>query len=361
MTINANSAFINIAVTVLMVLMIFILPALDHMICRKLGISLYGSLSTNPDADRLLQIRQIILVFMFALYISALLYVTLFSRTAAADYAVHIALYDDLTKAVHIDLGFLELIRLLFAEGFRAALSHVEIVKAADITQVYMNIALMVPMGYLLPYIFPWFQKKVRQRPVLACFLFALLIENIQLMTRRGFYDVDALVSNTIGGFFGQQMYITIAYVLTHPQWRKDLHRYRRWRRTARKSALYPFLRRLNVSRTTIYASDETAVWDFYVRKLGFRVRRQLVPEDAESTSFLLEAAGTQVEILCSNQPEEFPEQYLTFSCRRLDKVKKRLVKHGIDDGIYESDPYTDVRTLRFKGPDHVTITILEE
>ena len=97
-----------------------------------------------------------------------------------------------------------------------------------DITQVYMNIMLFVPMGYLLPYIFDWFRAKVQIRPVAACFITAFLIENLQLVFRRGFYDMDDLVSNTAGGFVGQLLYIAVAYVVTHPDWRRERDSYRR-------------------------------------------------------------------------------------------------------------------------------------
>ena len=361
MVINGNSYTVNIAVTILMIVMIFVMPAADRLVCRRLGISLQDTVSTNKDADSLLKLRQVVLILIFAVYIAAMLYVTLFSRNAAADYKINTALYNDLAGSFRIDLGFLDFFRILFREGWSSAVSHIRIVRTSGITQVYMNIALMVPMGYLLPYVFRWFRDKVRIRPVLACFAMSFLIENIQLVTKLGYYDVDDLVSNVLGGFIGQEMYILTAYVLTHPQWRKELRNYRRWRRIAKKSILFPFMRKISVSRTTIYATDETVIWDFYVHKLGFRMRRQLIPEDSDSTSFLLEAAKTQVEIICLNHPEELPPQYLTFSCKGLDKVKKRLTAHGIDDGVYESDIYTQARILRFSGPDNVTITILEE
>ncbi len=361
MPVNPNSLLVNLLVTLLVIVMIFVMPALDRLICRKAGIHLDGQLSDNEHSDSLLRLRQILLVFVFLIYIGALLYLTLFSRTAANEYTIHVALYNDLAGSFRIDLGLFELIRVLFTEGISSALSHIEIIRTANLTQVYMNIALMIPMGYLLPYIFRWFRERARLRPVLAIFLISFVLENIQLITRRGFYDADDLVSNTIGGFLGAHMYITVAYVLTHPEWRKELKQFRRWRRNARKSVLFPFIRKISVSRTTLYATDETVVWDFYVKTLGFRVRRQLVPEDSKTTSFLLEAARTQIEIICLNEERQLPEQHLTFSCRNIRKVRKRLMKHGIDDGIYEPDIYTNIRTLIFSGPDHVRITILED
>ncbi len=361
MLINPNSITVNILVTIMVVMMIFVLPAIDRRVCGKLGIDLSGGVSENAQADRLLKLRQLVLYLMFGIYILAVLYLTLLSRNAGSNFQVHVDLFQDAANSVQSDIGLMDILRIMFTEGIGSALSHIRVIRISGLTQVYMNIALLVPMGYLLPYMFRWFRQRVMIRPVMAAFITSFLIENIQLMTKRGLYDADDLVTNTFGGWIGQMMYIAVAYVLTHPDWKKDLKQYRRWKHNARKAVLYPFMRKISVSRTTLYASDETAVWDFYVKTLGFRVRKQLIPEGSDETSFLLEAAHTQIEIRCLNRREEFPPQYLTFSCSDLASIRKRLQKHGLDDGIYETDEYTGGRKLKFTGPDNVTFIILDE
>ena len=67
------------------------------------------------------------------------------------------------------------------------------------------------------------------------------------------------------------------------------------------------------------------------------------------------------MEVRCSNRPDKLPTQYLTISARNLSQIRKRLIKHGIETGPFEQDPYTDQRRLTFTGPDGVIITILEE
>ena len=186
------------------------------------------------------------------------------------------------------------MIRILFTKGFREAMSHIQIVNTANITQVYMNIMLFVPMGYMLPYFSGWFRAKVRIRPAVACFLISFGIENLQLITRRGFYDMDDLVSNTIGGIIGQFLFISVAYVVTHPNWRKELKSYRRWKKNARERTLYPFARKMGLSRTALLATNEEEIWDFYVMKLGFRLIKQIVPLDQPGTDMLLEMGKYQ-------------------------------------------------------------------
>lgn len=354
-----NNSKITIGVTVLMIVMVFVLPWLDRTICKKLGVNLNDGISSNPNAARLLRLRKTLLIVMFGIYLLALLYTAFFSRAASDDYLVHVALYEDLANSVKIDYGILQFIKAIFTDGFQDAMTHVSI-HLDDINQVYLNIVMFVPMGYLLPYIFDYFRKKVNYRPVLACLICSVLIENIQLITKLGYYDVDDIFSNAIGGFIGQELYIVVAYVLTHPNWRKDIEKYRNWKKKAKEKTLYPYLGKMGVTRTTIYATDEKAIWDFYVDKLGFRVLRKNVVKDSKITEYLFAVGKNQVEIICYNEERKLPEQYLTFTFNNLDKLKDRLVKEGIDDGIYEKDKYSDLRLLRFKGPDEVNVVILE-
>ena len=196
---------------------------------------------------------------------------------------------------------------------------------------------------------------------MVACFILSLATENLQLIFRRGFYDLDDLLSNTLGGFIGQMLFISIAYVVTHPDWRQELKAYHRWRRHARHMTLYPFARKIGLSRTTLLATYEEAVWDFYVDKLGFRVKKQVMSLDDIDTRFLLVMGSSQVEIICFNKRKMIPVQYLTISARNLVKIKKRLEKNGIEVGEFHRDPYTDLRCLSFTGPDRVCITVIEQ
>ena len=344
-----------------MLLMVFLLPWLDRMICRKLELNLQGGVSRNPRAEMLLRIRQIILYVIFGIYLLAVAYLVFFSRSASRDYQIHIALFEDLKNAIHIDFGFLAFIKTVFTEGFSAAWSHVRIEKAEDIAQVYMNIMLFVPMGYLLPYTFDWFRAKVNIRPAVACFVIAFLIENLQLIFRHGFYDIDDLVTNTIGGIIGQFLYVSVAYVVQHPDWRKERESYRRWKRNAKTRTLYPFARRMGLTRATLSATSEEAVWDFYVMKLGFRLMKQIVPLDSLGTDMLLQMGKMQVEVHCTNANEELPPQTLTLSVRKLRPVIRRMEENGIPVSPIRQDTYTGLRCVELQGPDNVTILIIED
>ncbi len=361
MSLNANAFSTNVLVTVLVALLVLVLPWLDRRICSKLGLNLQHGVSENPHADFLLRLRQFLLFLVFVVYIAAYVYLVFISRAGTEGYVVHIAPFADLQKAIATDNGVFDILVILFTEGFQEAISHIRVVKFEDITQVYMNMMLFVPMGYLLPYVFEYFRARANVRPVVACFIISFVTENLQLITKRGFYDMDDLLANTLGGLLGQMFFVSVAYVVTHPDWRTEVSSYRRWKRTARKSPLYPFSRRIGISRTTLLGTDEDEVYYFYATKLGFRPRKQMSVDLSIGTNFLFEMGKTQVEVRCSNRPDKLPPQALTFSADNLPRLKRRLKKFNVETGPFENDPYTGERTLSFSGPDGVQITVIEE
>lgn len=358
---NPNGLTANVMVTILTLVMVFILPALDWYICRRVGVSLTDGVSTNKNADKILHIRKILLICMFGIYLLLVGYVTMFSRSAYNDYQIHIALFEDLTSSIKIDFGILGFIVAIFKEGFSAAVSHIKVQNVENITQVYLNVCMFIPLGYLLPYIFDWYRRRPIGKTVITSFLASLLIENIQLITKRGFYDIDDIVSNTLGGFLGVLMFRSVAYVLTHPDWRSDLRNLRLWRSEAKRTALFPFFKKIHYSRTTVMADDSTAVLDFYIKKMGMYLARTIVSEDGRESDYLFEFGSNQLEVRCLQQPASIPDQRITLACNNSEYLKKRLEQHGITVSDYDADKYTGLRTFNIEAPCNTAITIIEE
>lgn len=351
----------NILVTVLMVAMVIVFPAVDTAVCRKLGVSLSDRLSSNPDADRLLHLRKYLLIGIFVLYLLGVSYVTFFSRNAAKDYLLHISFMEGFISSFNIDLGILGFLNMILQKGLPEAISHVKVNNFENIYQVYLNTCMFVPLGFLLPYVFDRYRKNGRRKILVTSFLASLAIENIQLVTRMGYYDIDDLFTNTLGGLIGYLLYIAFAYIITNPNWRQDLKEYNRWRFHFRNRALSPYFRRFHVSRTTLLASDREAVKSFYGDKLGFFLRKTVEDGEGELTGYLFEFGKTQLEIRCSKAYAGMPEQQLTIACNNSEYLKRRLGKHQIDVSSYEEDPYTGLRTFSFEGPDRTIVTIIEE
>ena len=357
---DVNSLTINLLITVLVGALVFLLPWADRRICRRLKLNLHGGLSENPDADRLLRLRQRLLASGVVLYLLLFAWLVFFSRSSMPGYTVHVAPLEDLKNAFSTPTGFTGWFRTLFTEGVSAAFSQISVVRPEDISQFYLNMMLFVPLGYLLPYTFHLFRAGVNTRPVLFCLLLSFVVENLQLVTRRGMYDFDDIISNTLGGWIGQLLYIAVGFVLTHPGWRQDFRELRRWRRRARRTALFSYTKKPGMFRTTLRGTDQAAVCDFYRDRLGFRLRQQLNRRESGDVVFLFEMGRTQIQVICA--PREAPPeiQYLTMYTTRLPAVRRRLEANGIRPGDYRRDPCTGLRLLRFRGPDNVRVEIME-
>ena len=69
--------------------------------------------------------------------------------------------------------------------------------------ELLMNIFMFIPLGFLLTAL-------VRENiwvPVLVCFLITLGIETLQLITRRGFFELPDILLNMTGAFIGYGIY----------------------------------------------------------------------------------------------------------------------------------------------------------
>ena len=71
MDLDVNILEINLLVTVFVAVLVFLLPLLDRRICARLGVNLQHGLSSNPNADRLLRVRRLILLGVFFVYLLA--------------------------------------------------------------------------------------------------------------------------------------------------------------------------------------------------------------------------------------------------------------------------------------------------
>lgn len=360
MSVSGSNLYFNIGITAAVLLFVLLMPLVDRLVCKKLKINVEHSLVGNSRENRLLRLRMAVLYFVLAVYLAANVWLVFFSRSAAEEYLVHVDPLGDLINSVRIDSGILGTITEIYSLGLSEGLSNIHVEKPEDIAQVYMNVMLYVPLGYLLPYVFEFCRKRMRIRPVLCCFVASFITENLQLVFRRGFYDIDDLLSNTLGGLIGQTLYITFAYVTANPDWRKELSSFRRWKRRARKRTLYPFARRIGTSRTTLIARDENVVKDFYVRQLGFRPIKKLTYGDDPEVDYLMQIGSFQLEVICTGTDFTLRDQYLTMSVSNIPRVKKRLEKNGFETGDYETDPYTGLRMLTIEGPEHVHISFLE-
>lgn len=93
---------------------------------------------------------------------------------------------------------------------------------ALSLMYAFLNVLLFIPYGFIvaiLPVI-----KKLKNIYVflvvtLVSFGTSMIIEVIQLMTERGYYEIEDLICNTLGGILGVFFFIIIKGFLTEKGW----------------------------------------------------------------------------------------------------------------------------------------------
>ena len=78
-------------------------------------------------------------------------------------------------------------------------------------SQIMWNVCLFIPLGGLLPYVFPSLRKGA-WKTVLICLVLTLCIECLQFFIGR-VADADDVICNTLGGVFGRALYTVAAWV----------------------------------------------------------------------------------------------------------------------------------------------------
>lgn len=89
---------------------------------------------------------------------------------------------------------------------------------AAAWRNIILNVCMFVPLGLLLPMMIKYFRSF--WKTYLAGFLFTLCIEGIQLLGRRGIFELDDILHNTVGMMIGYGIYAVVA--ATIQKYRKE-------------------------------------------------------------------------------------------------------------------------------------------
>ena len=153
---------------------------------------------------------------LFGIYLLGNLYYTLLSRItiSAAEFeaklaAIFVGQFTSVPNALPSDLP---------TEAHQTAEAAEEAIETIalpmlDPTSPYyamntfvLNVLLYIPLGYLLPCVFPKLCRKT-QTTILIGFLLSLATETTQLITNLGQFDVRDLICNTVGAAIGYVIY----------------------------------------------------------------------------------------------------------------------------------------------------------
>ena len=70
---------------------------------------------------------------------------------------------------------------------------------------VVENVLLFIPYGFIWPWAFPWLRGFFRN--TFAAFVTSLGVETIQLITGRGYFQVDDILTNVLGAVMGYLLF----------------------------------------------------------------------------------------------------------------------------------------------------------
>ncbi|MBR5066209.1 MAG: VanZ family protein [Lachnospiraceae bacterium] len=136
---------------------------------------------------------------IFGLYIIILLYATLFGNRSGSYYS-DMTIGDYIARSVNlVPFKTISLYIKWIFDGNRYN-------NYIPLTNLGVNLILLFPMGFFLPNLFGLLRNFIGY--LSTNILILALIETIQLITRRGSFDVDDFILNIIGAIIGYLVWL---------------------------------------------------------------------------------------------------------------------------------------------------------
>ena len=123
-----------------------------------------------------------------------------------------------------------------------------------------------------------------------------------------------------------------------------------------------------SIDHIAIISSDYQKAKDFYVDKLGFKVKREVERKDRDDFIITLEAPnGILIELFIEKnpprrvtRPEAAGLRHLAFRVQDIEKSVERLKKKGIETEEIRIDPQYGKRMTFFMDPDGLPLELHE-
>lgn len=115
--------------------------------------------------------------------------------------------------------GFGELFNLTPLQPFRTAFRYGSN-NAGMVWQILLNILMFVPLGFLLPIVFPC-KCAIWPKVLSVSFFASLATELLQLISMRG-TDIDDIIANTVGGLCGFALFLILREISNLPKRRNE-------------------------------------------------------------------------------------------------------------------------------------------
>ena len=123
-----------------------------------------------------------------------------------------------------------------------------------------------------------------------------------------------------------------------------------------------------SIDHIAIISSDYQKAKDFYVDKLGFKVKREVERKDRDDFIITLEAPnGILIELFIERnpprrvtRPEAAGLRHLAFRVQDIEKSVETLNKKGIETEEIRIDPQNGKRMTFFMDPDGLPLELHE-
>lgn len=138
---------------------------------------------------------------VFVLYLLLLLYVTLFRASITLwgapftkEYLNSISIVAGIQRGNFVPFHSIDYYLISQQEPF-----------AVGIINVFGNVLLFIPFGFLLPFI--WSRLRALKKSVGILLLVSAFLEVMQLVLATGWFDVDDILLNVLGGLVGYYLF----------------------------------------------------------------------------------------------------------------------------------------------------------
>ena len=123
-----------------------------------------------------------------------------------------------------------------------------------------------------------------------------------------------------------------------------------------------------SIDHIAIISSDYQKAKDFYVDKLGFKVKREVERKDRDDFIITLEAPnGIEIELFIERnpprrvtRPEAAGLRHLAFRVKDIEESVEKLNKKGIETEEIRIDPQNGKRMTFFMDPDGLPLELHE-
>ncbi|MBO7674908.1 MAG: hypothetical protein J6S63_07845, partial [Atopobiaceae bacterium] len=151
--INMADISVNLLVTLSVAVFVVLVPTVDIKLCKLIGVDVQHNWGTNPHSDKLLRMRRLLMGVMLLVYMAIYCYITFFSRAAHNEYRIKTDFFAEFFASFQFERGFEGFVDSIVHGDPLQALRGVHILNYGTVAEVYLNVMLHVPIGYLLPYV----------------------------------------------------------------------------------------------------------------------------------------------------------------------------------------------------------------